>query len=324
VSSLSLSAQLGLCFQNLYEHEKAIALFEEDKVIMEETGNRGGVGWVMGNIALSLAEMGQNNKATRMFQKSMAISEKVGDKEAVCNASCNLAECLACAGEYADAVRHFKKAFQLAKDIDNETKADISAMGVGVMLRLQVLAEPAADPAAMPEYEVPLDFDNLADPLHLATSAKLEASLQGRILDPRLLEAIHHLATALAGGQGLARLHLAHAFFDAGLEDSATGFLQQYLARRVKHARTWCGGCGQTRSEDSPMLTCGGCGVVRFCSAEHQKMASKREHFGRSFNEKHKDMCGLLGKWRSKVVKDGLPEESLNEDMIAYLRNHNL
>ena len=287
---------------------------------MEETGNRAGIGWVMANIALSLAEMGQNTKATRMFRKSKSISEKVGDQEAVCNACCNLAECLACAGEYAEAVRQFKTAFQIAKSLERESKADVSAMGVGVMLRLQAQAEPVADPASLPDYQVPVDFSNLADPLHLSSAARVEAGLQGRVLDPRLLESIHYLAIALAGGQGLARMHLAHAFFDCGLDDSAVDFLRQYLSRRVKTARTWCGGCGQARNEDSPMLTCGGCGIVRFCNAEHQKMASKREHFGKSFNDKHKDMCPLLGKWRSKVIKDGLPEASLNEHILAYLR----
>jgi len=41
-------------------------------------------------------------------------------------------------------------------------------------------------------------------------------------------------------------------------------------------------GCGQTWGEHRPMPTCSGCRVARFCSADHQKMASKKAAFGRS------------------------------------------
>jgi hypothetical protein len=53
------------------------------------------------------------------------------------------------------------------------------------------------------------------------------------------------------------------------------------------------------------MLTCSGCRVARFCSADHQTMASKRAALSGSLTTgRHKDICGVLGKWR-EVVKDG-------------------
>ena len=56
----------------------------------------------------------------------------------------------------------------------------------------------------------------------------------------------------------------------------------------------------------TPMLTCSGCCVARFCSADHQKMASKKTALGRSLTTgRHKDICGVLRKWRD-VVKDGV------------------
>jgi hypothetical protein len=43
------------------------------------------------------------------------------------------------------------------------------------------------------------------------------------------------------------------------------------------------------------MLTCSGCLVVRFCSADHQKMASKKAALGGSLRMgRHKDICGVL------------------------------
>ena len=69
------------------------------------------------------------------------------------------------------------------------------------------------------------------------------------------------------------------------------------------------------------MLTCSGCRVARFCSADHQKMASKSVSSGGRalLSGRHKDICGLLGKWRG-VEKDDVSRDSLREDLLAFLR----
>ena len=75
------------------------------------------------------------------------------------------------------------------------------------------------------------------------------------------------------------------------------------------------------RGEDAQMLTCGGCRVAKFCSADHQKMASKSVASGRGLLEgRHKDLCGVLGKWRQQVVKDGMSPDVLRADLLAFLR----
>jgi hypothetical protein len=54
------------------------------------------------------------------------------------------------------------------------------------------------------------------------------------------------------------------------------------------------------------MLTCSGCRVARVCGADHQKIASKKAALGGSLTTgRHKDICGVLSKWR-EVVKDGV------------------
>jgi len=78
---------------------------------------------------------------------------------------------------------------------------------------------------------------------------------------------------------------------------------KEHLSWRVQRGRDLCLGCGQTQGEDTPMLTCSGCCVARFCSADHQKMASKKAASGGSLTMgRHKDICGVLSKWR-EVVK---------------------
>ena len=71
------------------------------------------------------------------------------------------------------------------------------------------------------------------------------------------------------------------------------------------------------------MLTCSGCRVARFCSADHQKMASKKAALGGSlWAGRHKDMCRLPGKWR-EVVKCGVAPDSCPADLVAFLQREN-
>jgi len=129
------------------------------------------------------------------------------------------------------------------------------------------------------------------------------------------------LQAAAAGGWVHARLHLAHLAFDAGEEDSALNHLKYFLSSYVAWGRASCDGCQQKRGVDAPMLTCGGCRVARFCSADHQKMASKSvaSGGGNLRTGRHKDICGLLGKWRG-VEKDGVSPDALRADLLAFLR----
>jgi hypothetical protein len=126
----------------------------------------------------------------------------------------------------------------------------------------------------------------------------------------------------LDGGRVFARLHLAHLTFDAGAgqEDAALAHLKEHLSCLVQRGRDLCLDCGQTRGEHTPMLTCSGCRVARFCSADHQKMASKEATLGGNLlTGRHTDICGVLGKWR-QVVKDGVSPDSFSADLVAFLQ----
>ena len=179
---------------------------------------------------------------------------------------------------------------------------------MGVAMRLHVRADRQAA-AASPALSPAAGASRVPGPR--SASAHLE---------DRVKEAATWLETALAAGRGTAGLHLAHLAFDAGVEDRALDHLKDYLSWCVARGRDWCEGCCQRRGEDAPMLTCSGCRVARFCSTDHQKMASKSVAAGGSlFTERHRDICGLLGKWRG-VEKDGVSPDSLREDLLAFLR----
>ena len=123
------------------------------------------------------------------------------------------------------------------------------------------------------------------------------------------------------GGDPFAKLHLAHlTYFEAGQEDAALAHLKEHLSWRVQRRRDTCDGCGQTRGEATPMLTCSGCRVVRFCSADHQQVALKKAALGGCLlTGRHKDICGVLSKWRD-VVKDGVAPDSCTVELVAFLQ----
>ena len=60
-----------------------------------------------------------------------------------------------------------------------------------------------------------------------------------------------------------------------------------------------------------------GCGVARFCSVDHQKMANRNKAVVWN-RERHKDICGLLKKWK-QVEKGRMAADSCIPDMLAFL-----
>ena len=180
-----------------------------------------------------------------------------------------------------------------------------AALGMGVALRLEVRANVRGRAAGASELPGP----------HASASA---------CSDDGVREAEKWLQTALDLGCTAARLHLARLAFDTGPEDTALAHLQDYLSWCVERGRNRCAGCSQTRGKDVQMLTCGGCRVARFCSADHQKMASKSVAAGGPgslLGGRHKDVCGVLGKWRRQVVKDGMSADSFRADLLAFLHH---
>jgi hypothetical protein len=205
--------------------------------------------------------------------------------------------------EYVKAVAYFEAQHALATSLKLAHVQSDAALNMGVALTLHVRAA-RQSPAT--------DADQAPGP-HRHSSASA-------CLDDRVREAAKWLQAALDGGQAFAKLHLAHLAFGAGQEDSALAHLKEHLSWVVQGGRDTCAGCGQTRGEDTPMLTCSGCRVARFCSADHQKMASKKAALGGSLTTgRHKDMCGVLSKWR-EVVKDGVAPDSCTADLVAFLQ----
>jgi len=292
---------LGNCYLINGDYGRAREMHEQAKAMAEELGDRIGLATSCGNLGNCYYRAGDYVRAREMYEQDQAICEELEDRAGVAGACFNLGACYLSTGEYGRAISYFTETYNMAKELKLWNEQAEAALGMGVALRLEVRANVrgrAADAS-----ELPRSYSS--------------ASACG---DDGAREAQKWLQTALDGGIRRASLHLAHLAFDAGQEETALAHLKDYLSWHVELGRNWCVGCHQKRGEDAQMLTCGGCRVARFCSADHQKLASKSVASGGTLLlGRHKDVCGVLGKWR-QVVKDGLSPDSCSADLLAFLQ----
>jgi tetratricopeptide (TPR) repeat protein len=320
------ACNLGNCFQSLGSYESAIAMHQEHMAILESQGES--VGAACNNIGVCYKNMGSYEAAIAMFLRSQrTLKAEAGnqtgyDQDVLGTTSGNLAECYLCTSEYQKAILSYKDQYAISTHPQMQSRA---ALGLGVALRLQVLGERkgalgeslsigdgaalAASPAALASSGAVISTAVLS-----SSRAVGAAGVDGR-------DARKWLYIALAGGEHLAQLHLAHLAFDVGQEDEACTLLGKYLSWRVNLGRNMCLGCEQARGDDSPMLACSGCNVARFCNSNCQKQASKSAMSGKSVLwERHKEICGLIGKWHHVVIKNKVPHASLAPDLLEFLK----
>jgi hypothetical protein len=203
--------------------------------------------------------MGQFKRAVTMIEEDRNIAEQVGDRAQVAEACGLLGICQLQMGEYITAAAYAEKQFNIATELGLGRQQASASLAKGVALRLHAACAGGQG------------------------GLSREVSLQG---------AEQWLQCAWNMGEMYAALHLALLFFDVGEDDKALTYLKEHLAWRVQRGRDVCNGCGQKRGEDAPMLTCSGCGVARFCSGDHQKMASKSAASGGNIlMGRHKVMC---------------------------------
>ena len=347
-----VACNLGNCLESLGLHECAVKMHQEQKTLWEGLGDQAQVGAAVNNLGLCYQHMGNYDGAIAMHLQSQKILKaESGSRAALGLSYGNLAECYLCVGNYEQAILCYKDQWAVATGLKLGQMQARTALGLGVALRLQVRADGQDSPGASLGIGDAVEIHSLknASELNGAQGEIYQSkdpesgrwavrTATGRIValktvnlqrvHARVPEARKWLNIALASGEGLARLHLSHLAFDAAQEEEACTLLGTYLSWRVKLSRDMCAGCELRRADDAPMLACSGCNVARFCSADCQKMASKRALSGKSVLwERHKDICGLIGKWRhvskSHVIKRDTPTPtppaSLAADLLDFL-----
>ena len=122
---------------------------------------------------------------------------------------------------------------------------------------------------------------------------------------------LYQILCVSIGGRPFASLHLAHLTFYAGQEDAALAHLKEHLSWRAQRGRDTWPGVGR-RGARTRRCSRAAAAVQRGFAAQITKknMASKKAALGESLTTgRHKDICGVLRKWRD-VVKDGVSPDS--------------
>jgi tetratricopeptide (TPR) repeat protein len=292
---------LGIAYKARLEFSKAIECYTQRLAIAKEVGDRAGEGTAYGNLGNAHGSLGDFSQAIKYHTQCLEIAKEVGNRRTETLAYGNLGTFTMCLNEYDKAVAYHKAQHALATSLKLANTQREAALNVGVALTLHVRAARQG-------------------PANGANQASVPICRSSACQKDRVREAVKWLQTAFDSGHLIAKLHLAHLTFYAGQEDAALAHLKEHLSLRVQRGRDTCSGCGQTRGENTPMLTCSGCRVARFCSADHQKMASKKAALGGNLTTgRHKDICGVLSKWR-EVVKDGVAPDSCTADLVAFLQ----
>ena len=319
---------LGRCYRSTSQYEKAREMHEKQKAMSEELGDRAGVATACGNLGDCYLCTGEYTAALTFYKTEHAVETELKHRQMQAKAALAIGVTLSlhvradrqAAGASPALVEGAGvEIHSLQKSTElNGTRGEIIKshdLGTGRCgVKTATGRELALKPANLRLIRA------LTGPAAGASHIPAPGSSSSAFAEDRVEEAASWLKTSLAGGKMVANLHLAHLKFDAGQEDAAIAFLKDHLWWCVKRGRNWCDGCNQKRGEDAPMLTCGGCRVARFCNEDHQKMASKSVAAGGSlWTARHKDICGLLGKWRG-VEKDGVSPDSLRADLLAFLR----
>tara|TARA_X000000368_G_scaffold404804_1_gene381277 strand:+ start:1529 stop:2728 length:1200 start_codon:yes stop_codon:yes gene_type:complete len=275
---------MGNCYHSMLDYSRAREMYNKDREMCESLGDREGVVRASCNLGCCYDSTGDYRQALEMYETAKTMYEEMGHRVGLAGVHGNIGNCYLHMGNYDEAMSHYKEHYTMAEELNLEQGKANAALGIGVTFRLQVK----------------------------------DAGAGGDGVVVRQVE--DWLKIGLNLGHTMARLHLAYLAFDAGQEEKALAYLHDYLHNCVENARNRCHGCWKTRGEDAPMLTCGGCHVVRFCSREHQKIASNRVTSGGClFKGRHKDVCPLLGKWRQQVVKEGMSPDVLRADALAFL-----
>jgi tetratricopeptide (TPR) repeat protein len=315
---------LGVFHHTLGEHTVGIHFHKLELAIQTQTQNLLGEGVARGNLGNAYNALGEYDAALALHERHMGIALQLGDRAAETAVCGNIGTTHQSTGRLSCALEYFTRQLGLAKQLDNMQEEAMAHSNVGACL------------ARLHEHDRALihlrSYHRLSRALRIPDMQANAARSIGVVLTTQVRacagppppalhrEAVVWLQIAFDGGQIDARLHMARLALAVGQEATALDELQEHLSLLVNHSRCFCAGCGQTRGEDTPMLSCSGCRVVRFCSVDHQKMASRKEKQGARLGEcRHSDICGVLAQWR-RVLKEGAAPESCAAGLLAFLQ----
>jgi tetratricopeptide (TPR) repeat protein len=306
---------IGMVYNKLGEYRKAVQYTQQAMDLAKQLEKMSEQVRAYGNLAVSYEKQGDFVQSIGFNEQYLELCRHEGDLDSLNRAYNSLGTCHLHLHEYRKAVTYFEKNYAYGLSVDNGYKQAMAALYLGIALMLEARAirhgfEAVAEQDSHVFGSGGRKFGSARrfneEPKYASPGPKFGGSGEvGAPSSERLDEIVDAASGWLANAFECcapAQRHMAQLAFEAGHAETALEHLKGYLTLSVEDARDGCEGCGQPRCEDVAMLTCSGCRVVRFCSVDHQKMASKKASLGGClWKGRHRDICGVLGLWRNVI-----------------------
>lgn len=312
---------MGLCHENMCNYQRSLALYCDAKAIFEELGNDRGMALVYGNIGNYHLNMGNFASAKIELENSKLLYEGLGDTARMGAVYSKLGQWYSSTGDFDQAMKLYREDLKICRDTGNYVGAIQVCANMGKCdLNSGNIARAVSFFKQYHRMAKNVNIGCFTRDATYSIGVALRIKVRNTRCDDEAREAEEWLQNAKDLGHKTASLQLARLAFDAHQSDKAISHLKDFMSLFMQLGPNQCSGCHQMREHDVSMLMCGGCRVAKFCNVEHQKMASKRVSSGRMLlNIRHKEVCGLLGKWKKVVVNGGNSPETLHDEFLAFL-----
>lgn len=290
-------ASQTLCEIYMMTNDLENALTEGNKVLEASTRNNDEelIADANGLLANVYSIKNDSEKAIVCYSRAIDYAVRVNDYHRMFGLHHNIAQVYVRSKQYDKALEFHDRNLKISRATDNEADFEHTCLWRGVTYWCLFMS--------------------------LTTDEKRQHLLKNDLRDDDNYLKLAQQNLLMGGDCLVSSMYLAYLNGFACADDHATAidYLKKFLDRKLEKSKLECTGCLQKRGEDAKLLTCSGCKVAKFCSVDHQALASKRNHPNTSHMPPHKDLCPLLRHW--KLVKAGkMQEDECKSMFIDFLQ----
>ena len=133
----SIKSNLGVCYQNLGDINKALKYCEEAKKISKQIGDIEGVASSLGNIGVIYKIKGDLDKALNYHEESQKISKQIDNLEGIANSLNNIGNIYQIKGNLDKALNYYEESQKIFKQIGNIEGVASSLGNIGVIYEIK-------------------------------------------------------------------------------------------------------------------------------------------------------------------------------------------
>jgi len=129
----NFSNNIGIIYKNKGDYNTAIEYFTNGSNIFEEIGNKRGKANSLGNIGSIYDFQGDYNKAIEFYTQSLSIQVEIGDKQGQAISLGNIGAIYEEQGDYANAIQYYTNSLTIYEAIGNLSGISKSSSSIGII-----------------------------------------------------------------------------------------------------------------------------------------------------------------------------------------------